>query len=240
MNVIVHINSRQAVPVRAIPLLTDWKVLSPDQVAKILSGDVLHWASFEGLKAYRLHHGGSAEQIQPRWWKNWIVRKLQATSDEIKAKQTSHETGYQQWRREALAQLPHSVFVWCDEFEAAYVREFGPGSLRARFNPETFDPNAHVLNFNPQSDQDIAPLHLVLEGFESNEGGPVADSASAEPGNGKVWTSEKLAELKAYRMKYGTKKTAEHYQVSEARIRRLLPGEKPKPKGYSAFTHRIK
>ena len=66
----------------------------------------------------------------------------------------------------------------------------------------------------------------------------VADSASNAPGNGKVWTPEKLAEAGAYRKKHGTKKTAAHYQVSEARIRQLLPGDKPKQKGYSAFTHR--
>ena len=68
----------------------------------------------------------------------------------------------------------------------------------------------------------------------------VADSASNAPGNGKVWTPEKLAEAGAYRKKHGTKKTAAHYQVSEARIRQLLPGDKPTPKGYSAFTHRSK
>ena len=68
----------------------------------------------------------------------------------------------------------------------------------------------------------------------------VADSASNAPGNGKVWTPEKLAEAGAYRKKHGTKKTAAHYQVSEARIRQLLPGDKPTPKGYSVFTHRMK
>ena len=65
-----------------------------------------------------------------------------------------------------------------------------------------------------------------------------ADSASTVPG--KVRTPEKLAEMKAYREKHGTKKAAAHYQVSEARIRKLLPGDKPKSKGYSAFTHHTK
>ncbi len=64
----------------------------------------------------------------------------------------------------------------------------------------------------------------------------VADSASTVPG--KVWTPEKLAEVEAYREKYGTKKAAAHYQVSESRIRKLLPGDKPKQKGYSAFMRR--
>ena len=68
----------------------------------------------------------------------------------------------------------------------------------------------------------------------------VADSASNAPGNGKVWTPEKLAELKAYREKNSTKKAAEYFGISEARIRQLLPGEKPKPKGYSVFAHCMK
>ena len=68
----------------------------------------------------------------------------------------------------------------------------------------------------------------------------VADSARNAAGNGKVWTPEKLAEAKAYRDKHGTKKTAEHFGVSASLIRKKLPSEKPKPKGYSAFTHRMK
>lgn len=57
------------------------------------------------------------------------------------------------------------MFVWCDEFEKAYVREYGPESLRARFNRKTFDPSAYALDFNPQPDPTIAPAHLVMEGF---------------------------------------------------------------------------
>ena len=168
MQVTIEINGRQALPVRAIPLLTDWRVLSPDQVAQILAGEADHWPSFEGLTAHRLHPNGSTEPIPPRWWASWVVRKLQATSDAIEAKQTSHETGVQQWRRESLTQLPAGVFLWRDEFEAAHAREYGPKSLRARFNPETFDPSAHALDFSPYPDPDVAPEHLVLEGFVPN------------------------------------------------------------------------
>lgn len=169
MNVIVEINGRQAIPVRAIPLLTDWKALSPDQVAQILSGDDLHWQAFEGFTAYRVHPDGSTEQIPQRWWASWVVRKLQATSDAIKAQQVSHETGTQQWRRESLAQLPAGVFVWRDQLEDAHAGEYGPESLRAYINRETFNPSAYTLNFSPQPPPDIAPQHLVMEGFAPNE-----------------------------------------------------------------------
>jgi len=68
----------------------------------------------------------------------------------------------------------------------------------------------------------------------------VADSASNAPGNGKVWTPEKLAELKAYRAAHTMPETATKFGISEQRIRQLLPSNKPKQKGYSAFTHRMK
>lgn len=168
MHVTIEINGRQALPVRAIPLLTDWMGLSPDQLAQILAGDSDHWPSFDGLGAHRLHADGSTEPVPPRRWASWVVGKLQATSDAIKAKQTSHETGYQQWRRESLAQLPAGVFVWRDEFEAAHADEYGPEGMRARGNPEGFDPAPHALDFNPQPDPAIAPPSLVLEGFGQN------------------------------------------------------------------------
>jgi hypothetical protein len=165
LQVTFEINGRQALPVRAIPLLTDWRGLSPDQLAQILAGDSDHWPSFDGLTAHRLNPDGSTELIPPRRWASWTVRKLKAISEAIKATQVGHETGYQQWRSESLAQLPAGVFVWRDEFEKAYVHEYGPESLRSRFNPETFDPSAYALDFNPQPDPAIAPPQLVMEGF---------------------------------------------------------------------------
>lgn len=68
---------------------------------------------------------------------------------------------------------------------------------------------------------------------------PVVAGSDA-PGKGKVWTPEKLAELKAYRAAHTMPETAEKFGISEQRIRQLLPSNKPKPKGYSAFTHRMK
>ena len=94
------------------------------------------------------------------------------------------------------------------------------------------------LKFKRESVERVA--EIINQTAPAQSAAAVPDSASEAPGNGKVWTPEKLAEAGAYRKKHGTKKTAAHYQVSEARIRQLLPGDKPKPKGYSAFTHRMK
>ena len=73
---------------------------------------------------------------------------------------------------------------------------------------------------------------------------PQAGAANARdrevPAIGKRWTPELLAELQAFRNKNGTKEAVKQYGITAARIRALLPGEKPQPKGYSAFTHHSK
>jgi hypothetical protein len=166
MTVVVQIEGRDAIPVRAIPMLTDWQALSPDVVAEILSGGSDHCPSFDGLAAYRLHPDGRVVRESQRSWSSWIVRNLKAASEAIKAKQTCHETGYQQWRNEALALLPAGVFVWRDEFEAAHLDEYGPDSLRARFNPDTFQPESYALNYSPQYGPTESWQKLISEGFE--------------------------------------------------------------------------
>jgi hypothetical protein len=87
---------------------------------------------------------------------------------------------------------------------------------------------------------EVQPLAAEPQAETPSAAPVVVASASNAPSNGKVWTPERLAEVRAYREKHGTKKTAEHFKVSASLIRQKLPSEKPKPKGYSAFTHRIK
>lgn len=153
MNVIVTIEDREAIPVRAIPLLTDWKKISPDFVARIFAGDeklFLHLPAFESLCAYQLNSNGSYVATEKRAWESWVLRSLNACSTRIKEAQTNHEVGYQQWRQESWALLPSGVFVWRDEFEAAYQSEYGPDSLRALANRESYDAKAYALNFSPE------------------------------------------------------------------------------------------
>lgn len=58
--------------------------------------------------------------------------------------------------------------------------------------------------------------------------------------NSKVWTPERLAEVKAYRDIHGTKKAAEHFGCSPQLIRKKLPKAPSQSKGYNAFTYRPK
>ena len=62
----------------------------------------------------------------------------------------------------------------------------------------------------------------------------------ARPVTGKRWTPEAVEELRAYRDKNGATKAAELAGVSTARVRALLPRDKPQPKGYSPFNPHLK
>jgi hypothetical protein len=39
VNVVIKINGREAIPVRALPFLSDRKTMSPDVVANVFAGD---------------------------------------------------------------------------------------------------------------------------------------------------------------------------------------------------------
>jgi hypothetical protein len=74
---------------------------------------------------------------------------------------------------------------------------------------------------------------------------PVGAAASTGVGPGntslrqtttlKRWTPEVLDTLRAYRDEHGTKKAAEHFAISTARVRELLPRPKLTRSGYSVF-----
>lgn len=144
MNVVVVIEGREAVPVRAIPFLTDWNFLYPDVLAETLAGTGGETQSLFGeLHAYR-REGGKVIGIPERWWASFAVRKLTALNEQIKAAEPSHEVGYQQWRDESLAKLRGGAFVWKDELDA--------------FHRSNWDRRARVLTASFSQDDEGEPL----------------------------------------------------------------------------------
>ncbi len=181
MKVIVLIEGREAIPVRAIPLLTNWEVMSPDELAGTLAGDERFY-KFRNMSAYRRENGESIS-IPARWWENFPCRELQALSDRIKATEISHETGYQEWRRQSLPLLPAGVFVWKDEFVPLYDREFKPENitfLSTKSLSGVMAPDEHkrrtALDFNPFI-ADLETCRVVMEGFEEVKPEPHAAQA---------------------------------------------------------------
>lgn len=97
-----------------------------------------------------------------------------------------------------------------------------------------------VKQWRIASDEIRAVFQRTVTDTKAADVGQVLEGATTAEAQGKKWTPEKLAELKAYRAKHGTKKAASHFNISDGWVRQLLPSEKPKSKGYSAYTHLIK
>ena len=139
----------------------------------------------------------------------------------------------------SLAKLPGS-WVRREAVNRFLLQLEGELGLKSAYDFGSIRKTADPLSMDGQRLIKATPTHVEAPAAPATDTAApapvVADSASTVPG--KVWTPEKLAEVKAYREKYGTKKAAAHYQVSESRIRKLLPGDKPKQKGYSAFMRR--
>lgn len=124
MNVIVMIKDgeslREAIPVRAIPLVTNWNALSPDFLAELFAQD--DDAEIYGrLRAHKAKDG-IVYETDPAWWKSFCRRKLKALSEEIAASSLGRERQHEQWRTSSLATLPAGVFVWKDEYEDFHGR----------------------------------------------------------------------------------------------------------------------
>lgn len=117
MNVIIQINVREAIPVRAIPLLTNWRFMSPDIVAHVLGGTGGSNVSLFGdLESYRVENG-QVRPINKDWWVQFPLKKLRALSKKIKEAEPIDEVGYSTWQELSLEELPAGVFVWKDDYK---------------------------------------------------------------------------------------------------------------------------
>lgn len=251
MKIIVEIESREAIPVRAIPLATNWEALSPDELADALADSDEHAVSFRGLVAYR-YEDGQVRPIRPIYWENFPCRALLALDEQLKALQAAgtitYEEGYQRWRQASLPLLPPGAFVWRDEFEPRYIARYGAEGKSWVADPYDGDgiedelPRACVpdADVDARTELDLDPFihsaelrRLVMEGFEDLLVAPAnARGRAKEVGqSNKKWTEELKAEARAYRAQHGLKKTAEHYDVSEATISKHIPAGKGKNPG---------
>lgn len=165
MKVIVEIDGRAAIPVRAIPLLTSWTVMSPDVVAKELGHHEEDLSAFGVVYAYLLVTPTKYSKVEPRDWREWVEHPIEGCDSRISATEIDRNVGRLQWREESFRLLPAGVFVWQDEFESAYMYEYGPESPRARNNPDLRQED-RVLNYEPIGGPCADWRRLVLEGFE--------------------------------------------------------------------------
>ncbi len=215
MQVTVEIGGRAALPLRAIPYVTSWKV-SPDELVDVLfERSHARPSRFNNLCAYLMGAQGRFVQVPPEQWS--IQRAgLESISARLKAGRGGG-TGaavesYSFWQIESILELPDNAFAWLDEFQKWYAIS-RPMLLDPLDDASTIRYEEPTLCLTP-----ILPPEIEkrLWRYPPQEGGVTPNIR---------WTSELLEEMKAYRDKNGTKATAQKYEVSEARIRELAPSE---------------
>lgn len=126
---------REAIPVRAVPLATDWFV-SADLLAIALAGGDCSFRP--GLKAYKIEEE-EIKIIPPADWR-LITDQLQA----IDASLPAGVPGKYEWRERSISELPSTAFLWADEFSDAYRKSFNNAIHLELSEGETLHANGEV------------------------------------------------------------------------------------------------
>jgi|APLak6261664640_1056046.scaffolds.fasta_scaffold02620_5 hypothetical protein len=151
-----EICGRIALPVRAIPYVTDWGV---GELVQHFSRKV--GAPFERLQEVYAYHLLSGQPIKylPREW-DGVQINLDALSAELHEKFKNDDQGYAAWCREAVAVLPEGLFVWLDEFEKDCAVNLAPNRI---IFPKERDGDRE-LNYTPHLS--TVTRETVLAGFD--------------------------------------------------------------------------
>ena len=176
---IVLIKGREALPVRAIPYVTGWK-MSPDVLAKNLARtNNPQFAGLQNLFAYHIQ-AGDPTQILPKEW-DAVVVQLDALEAQLqiefpdRADDKEDPRGYATWRKRATIEIPSGTFIWLDDFECKFLEDASSGYL----TPPKERIGERTLNFSPMMADGVR--ETVLEGFDKGE--------AEKPANGVVTPS---------------------------------------------------
>ncbi|MCQ1550284.1 MAG: hypothetical protein NOF05_16055 [Candidatus Accumulibacter phosphatis] len=144
MSVVVLINGREAIPVRAIPYMADSTVSAEILVRGVLCSD--HNNALHGLSAYQLLAYECSRKVQPVEWRRVAVN-LHALSDTLRRQELkgelTHAEGTAEWKRESVKRLPSGVYIWKDEFSRKHFERY-----RRLSNEELAQCHRHGLEMN--------------------------------------------------------------------------------------------
>lgn len=144
MDVVVSINGREGVPVRAIPLTVYWQALVPSVLAEGFAGEDPRAARLPGLRAMQLDPAGAPVPIdQGRW------SMVAAEIFHLEQVSAADERPEREWWAQSLGLLPAEAFVWKDELTASFALTL------ARTH---WEGPALALNFSPQISEELAAL----------------------------------------------------------------------------------
>lgn len=154
MNLVVPINGRDAIPVRAICYGYGFSIISPDKVATAAAGED-HYDGSWTLPTYYLSEGDVVEQMRPQDW-NLYSQRIQSESLLLLDEESRAGAKKAEWRNRAIALMPAGVFVWVDELRQ-WLRRTLPMTVK----------KAHLLLAYPEGDeQHDAAVKAVVESME--------------------------------------------------------------------------
>jgi hypothetical protein len=169
-SLVVRVDGRDALPVRAIPYVTGW-TLSPDVVAKNFARqEASSFAKLQNTNTYHIRNGRVFTRLPKEW--DMHVAALQGFEAELREQFADDDRGYAAWVSQSVCKLPPSVFVWLDEFTAIFERDYSPERLHLMDERQ----GDRDLNLSPYLDNDS--LTMVLEGFETRA--PLLDYESTD------------------------------------------------------------
>lgn len=117
MNVVVLIKGREAIPVRAIPLLANRRFMSVEDVVHLLGGTNARNVNLLGDLLSNHILDGNVEPIDKDWW-------VQSPLWELRALSEKKETDKSALRKLSLKELPAGAFVWKDEYQKLYEKRW--------------------------------------------------------------------------------------------------------------------
>ncbi|WP_295431037.1 hypothetical protein [uncultured Thiodictyon sp.] len=160
MNVVISINGREAIPVRAIAWAT-YSILSPDVLAEDLAkhseSPDHHPPRLNNATAYHLIGNGEVRAMAPREW-DYVVRSLSALHKDLKDANLTRSEDRRQWELRATETMPRGTFLWKDEFEAAYQRGYRTRQIREEREGD------RGYTCNPIVPECLEPT--IMEGFD--------------------------------------------------------------------------
>lgn len=198
MNVVVIIAGREAIPVRAIPHVTR-RTITPDTLCKFLGHEDVLKRLLE-VSVYSIQPPDGFAPYPPTAW-DAISDSLQDLSTNLKAKENSGRTTRQDWRQQSPLKLPAGVFVWRDEFEPVYRRQWkGVFDDRAM---ERLDEGLaeRAGERDLHLDCTSAERDVFVEGFESVSA-PAEVQHESEEGTSSTATVDWIARVRALAIEY--------------------------------------
>lgn len=130
----VEIAGRMAIPVRAIPCVAGVNLLPPDVVAEMLSQRSEAKTFRTNLSALIAHRLGASglQDVLPKEW-DVVVDSIAALVKILKPEGKREDAAeFVEWRKQSLLYLPADCFVWQDDFEDAFNKDYTAATFGSR------------------------------------------------------------------------------------------------------------